>query len=565
MNWLTDPLLELWEFFKADPLHRVAVVASAVALASAPLAIAWMGTQKWFQARRGRVTQRPSFAAVIVATLLTMGVPAIVLALLIKSQYFDRDRYEFDPNRIPSVLDQGRQYEGRTLYESATKADEAVRSEMKRLAQERKGLVEAVKRLDAAMLPLSEAALATPGTTQTLPPVVEALALVRKSVGVDATARWQELTAILEDPERQLAFQSATLQQQPAVIQAAAAQPVKGLAASQFSQEIAAVPAAQQALAALLPLNDVPDGWEVGKLGSGHLETFNAENLYEKINGRAESFTQYDVQGLAYGNFHPKGDEASGEVQLYVFEFASPLKAFGKYGSEKPQDAQVIAIGSEGYEAAGSVSFHQGKYFVQVVSTSDEPRFAAFSSSLAKIVSSRIGGPKAAATPVANLRDANQNDADANDPAQFFKHLPEVPNRQQPQYVAQDAFGYSFLSDVFLADYKEGSATWQAFLRPYESMAAAGAVFEKYLDTAKADGAEIQELTLEGASRAVFSSNIGLFDLVFLKGNTVAGINGATEKDPALDFARGFAKQMPKELPALAATPARASTNAGEH
>ena len=42
--------------------------------------------------------------------------------------------------------------------------------------------------------------------------------------------------------------------------------------------------------------------------GRRHLETFNADNLYEKIDGRAESFIQYGVKGMAYTFYHPTGD-----------------------------------------------------------------------------------------------------------------------------------------------------------------------------------------------------------------------------------------------------------------
>ena len=33
----------------------------------------------------------------------------------------------------------------------------------------------------------------------------------------------------------------------------------------------------------MLPLIDPPAGWTVGKSGEKHLETFNADNLFEKI------------------------------------------------------------------------------------------------------------------------------------------------------------------------------------------------------------------------------------------------------------------------------------------
>src|SRR5262249_35882119 len=157
---------------------------------------------------------------------------------------------------------------------------------------------------------------------------------------------------------------------------AAAMAPVAGLAAAEVQVELAAVPEAQKALAAMLPLTDLPAGWEVGKgmgpAGKARLETFTAENLFEKIDGRAESFVQYDVQGMAYTFYHPAGDESS-EAQLYIFDMSDPLKALGKYGSEKPDGVKPVTLGSEGYTSAGSTFFYAGKYYTQIVSTKDDP------------------------------------------------------------------------------------------------------------------------------------------------------------------------------------------------
>jgi len=130
--------------------------------------------------------------------------------------------------------------------------------------------------------------------------------------------------------------------------------------------------------------------------------------------------------------------------------------------------------------------------------------------------------------------------------------------------VAQDVFGYSFLSDVFMADYAQGDVTWQGFLRPYESPEAAQDVFQKYLDTAQEDGAEIQKVEAEGADQMVISSNIGLIDVVFRKGNVLAGANGSTESGPAEAFARALARTLPAEVPPIAGqTPSAAEARAG--
>ena len=94
---------ELW----SDPFLVLALLAALIAVATTPLAFAVLGRLEWFKARRGRVMQRPEFSSIVVGMMLVMGIPAIFAALVIKSRWFDHNRYEFDPNRTWSVLDQG--------------------------------------------------------------------------------------------------------------------------------------------------------------------------------------------------------------------------------------------------------------------------------------------------------------------------------------------------------------------------------------------------------------------------------------------------------------------------
>ena len=347
-----------------------------------------------------------------------------------------------------------------------------------------------------------------------------------------------------------------------------------GLSPAQVEAELAAVPGPQKTIAAMLPLGDLPPGWTAAKSGTKYIESFNADNLYEKIDGRAESFLQYGVKGMAYTFYHPIGDP-SNELQLYVFEMADALKALGKYGSEKPDEAKVILVGDEGYTSAGSTLFYAGKYYTQIVSTQDDPKFAAFALELARRVAGKQkpGGSPAPApghvaasqpAPVPAPEETAESGSKAEaahpaaasstaevTPATYFAFLPPAGKQGDNKYVAQDVFGYSFLSDVFMADYKEGDVTWQGFLRPYRDDKEAKEVLEKYLASVKQDGAEVKTLTTEGADQMITSSSIGLFDVVFRKGNTLAGANGATNLKPAEAFARSLAKTLPAKIQAL--------------
>jgi hypothetical protein len=557
-----------------DPLLVLALGAALFAFATTPLAFAVLGRMEWFKARRGRVMQRPGFSSIVVGMILVMAIPVIFSALVLKSRWFDKNRYEFDPNRTWSVLEQGRG------FRSVQEADAAVKREMDRLALERKNLVDNVKKLDETMLSLRAVAGTSPSVAQAFPSVLQSLAGVRKSVGLDGPQQLLDFTAPPVELRTAAATQLTAIAATPntsdagsSVHPAPVANSGSGLSPAQVEAELAAVPEPQRGIAAMLPLADLQAGWTVEKSGNRYIESFNADNLYEKIDGRAESFLQYGVKGMAYTFYHPSGDP-SNEVQVYIFEMADPLKALGKYGSEKPEEAKVIPVGNEGYTTAGSTLFYADRFYTQIVSTADDPKFSAFALYLARRIAAKqvpAGGKHpgevaAAARPAAGLApreavvepaaDAANAKTEAKPagemtPAAYFAFLPTAGKQGDNKYVAQDVFGYSFLSDVFMADYKDGTITWQGFLRPYRDAKEAKDVLEKYVASIKQDGGEIKTVQADGAEEMIVSSSIGLFDVVFRKGNTVAGANGATSLTPAEAFARALAKSLPAQIHAL--------------
>ncbi len=536
--------------YQNDPLFALAATAAAVALATTPLAFAVLGRSKWFQARRGRVLQTPEFSSIVAAMMLVMGIPAIFLVFAVKSRYFDENRYAFDPNKTLSVLDQGRG------YADLKAADEAVRVEMKRLAEERKNLADSVRKLDDAMLALRVSAAAAPTVALKLPDVLQRLAKVRSSVGIDGPQQLMDFTAPPQDiagavgrPASVTAVAGAAPAALPVAVAPAAtvvptpAPVANGLSKEQVAAEIGAVPGPQKTIAAMLPLADLPAGWVVAKSGDHYLETFNAENLFEKIDGRAESFVDYKVKGMAYTYYHPAGDE-SNEVQVYIFELSDTLKALGKYGTEKPDEIKPLKVGADGYTSAGSTFFYSGPYYTQIVTTKDDAAFADFALKLAHRIADaqKPEAPAVAATGGSSTKTA----VAGGTPEALFALLPDVSGKTSPTYVPADVFGYAFLSEVFMAEYNDGKATWKGFVRPYADAAEAKAVFEKYLAGAKQDGAEIKEEKVDGADRFVLASNIGLTDIIFLKGNTLAGAAGATDPKAATAFARASLRNCPK-------------------
>lgn len=466
---------------------------------------------------------------------------------------------EFDTQAVLDAAGLGKAVaESTDPLETARTLDAAVKQEMEKLAGARKGLVERVKKLDEQLIVLRAAGARSAELSDALKPVLERLSAVRRGIGLDAPQQLLIEDAAPVDLRKLVAALGPPVMVATAASNGATPPPAapleSGLPESQREAELASVPEPQKGIAGLLPLVAIPDGWEVGKSGERHLETFNAENLYEKIDGRAESFLQYDVKGMAYAYYHPAGDP-SGEVQLYVFEMATPLKALGKYGSEKPEEIVAETLGAEGYSSGASVFFHAKNLYTQIVATSDEPKFKEFALAIAKRVADELGASSTGGEAVATGEVS---------PETIFALLPEGNGKANPKYVAQDVFGYSFLSDAFMADYSAEGATWQGFIRTYPTAEEAKKVLDQYRAESESFGAKISEATLETADAAFLSENFGQYDLLFVKGNSLAGVNGATSLEPAKAFAEAFARGLASPAPFMPAEEKKGEAAGGE-
>ena len=84
------------------------------------------------------------------------------------------------------------------------------------------------------------------------------------------------------------------------------------------------------------------------------MESFTAETLYEKINGRAEQYTAYDVVGM---DFIALASEEGQFIDVFVYDMGGVANAFGIYAIERPENAEMQSLGDQGYRAESSFFF----------------------------------------------------------------------------------------------------------------------------------------------------------------------------------------------------------------
>ena len=262
-----------------------------------------------------------------------------------------------------------------------------------------------------------------------------------------------------------------------------------------------------------------PPGWQA----TGEVEQFSAENLYEKIDGKAEQYLAYDVHGLTCASFlnpaHP--DQF---IDIYLYDMGLPPRAFGIFSVERPKDLPPASLGREGYRAGASLFFWKGRYYVQVLPSEGGGPFVQAAERIAQLLAERLEdsgeplwGPSA--FPRANL----------------------VPGTVQ--YFLRDALSLDFMKDTYTAHYRKAGNEVTAFLS--RQPGASSETMARYLAYLSKYGKLVASRSVAGDTLVVGDVG-GYYDVVFRKGSLIGGVS--TAQDQAL--AEQVAEQIMTELQA---------------
>jgi hypothetical protein len=239
---------------------------------------------------------------------------------------------------------------------------------------------------------------------------------------------------------------------------------------------------------------------------------YTPENLYVKINGRADLYLQFQVVSLTFGSYQHNAD-AERTIDVYWYDMGEPPNALGIYQTEAPPEAHTVPLGRAGYQAGGAVFFHKGPSYVQVLPTSFTEDDGLAALEIARQIDGRI-------TDTAGEDWADQVLPQANRAAESLAYIP------------QDAFSLSFLDDVYTAEYEIDGQRLTLFVHRAADEPTAAAVLDQYRGFFEDYGKVIWEE--EDATRRLIAGDVtGIIDVVFVKGRYVGGVTGADQLEPA--------------------------------
>ena len=112
-----------------------------------------------------------------------------------------------------------------------------------------------------------------------------------------------------------------------------------------------------------------PEGWEL----YDEVLRFTAENLYEKINGRAEFYLAYDMIEMTFAGYENSHDDGQ-FIDISVYDMGTSTHAFGVFSTERSHEASPLELGRGAYRSGANYYIWKGQYYIQIVSsdTTDE-------------------------------------------------------------------------------------------------------------------------------------------------------------------------------------------------
>ena len=253
-------------------------------------------------------------------------------------------------------------------------------------------------------------------------------------------------------------------------------------------------------------------------------ESYNAENLYEKINGKAPFYTETGFKSLKCQRFASTSDENL-IFEAYLFEMDTARNAFAVYSVQKRADATDIVCESFCYKTDNSVYFCSGRFYCEMVGFAQSPVLV-----------------KAMEDTAVDFISGNKSDTQIEELELFPK---ENFIAGSVKFYPSDAFGYDGFKDIFSCHYEIQGQTVTVFLSKSQTATQAKQMADGYLKFVTDNGG-----TVKKAQNEILNGKVVDFydttEIIFSVGDFTGGIHEAEDQQAAENIAKNLLENLNK-------------------
>lgn len=179
----------------------------------------------------------------------------------------------------------------------------------------------------------------------------------------------------------------------------------------------------------------------LGRYALTGTRVYNADNLYEYINGEAPRYIQFGFKAVTVADY--EADSAAAPLVVDMYDMGGRRNAYGIFADSRPVEEPSIPLGSEGYASGNVAAFWKGPFYVRVAALTDED------------LGARV--LEAAREAAAWIK------CEAGPLREFSAFPTENLVENSMSYQKSGAFGLEHLNDTFVARYLADGQAYQLF------------------------------------------------------------------------------------------------------
>jgi len=245
-------------------------------------------------------------------------------------------------------------------------------------------------------------------------------------------------------------------------------------------------------------------------------QTYLSDNLYEKINGKAPSYTEAGFISLSTQRFINTENENLW-MEVFLFDMGETKNAFSVYSIQKRPAAKPLKSVQFGYKTSNSLYFVHGKYYVELVGSSASAQMLTAMQQIAGELRTRL--TITGDTEIEQLT--------------FFPQTGMIPSSQK--LYLSTVFGFDGFSDTFTTRYNIDNCTMTGFFSRRENRQQAREMVDKYAQFLLTNGGYEKKLVskkLKGTGTKIIDF-YGTFEIVTSVGTFVTGVHEAQQQQAA--------------------------------
>jgi hypothetical protein len=247
-------------------------------------------------------------------------------------------------------------------------------------------------------------------------------------------------------------------------------------------------------------------------------EFYNSDNLFEKIDGRAPAYQNFNVQTLRCRSFNVVA-AAGSYVDVYEYRFDSPVDAFGMFALERDPKGGPLDFAPDGYSGDMGYFFRQGAVYVQIIASDQKPETLALAKAIAQ-------------------NRAQELPADDSGLAGRRKLPAAGMIADSVSFVPENAQGQADFKDVFQAKYNFAGAELPFFIMVASPDAAAKA-WKSFQDFCARFG-KAENLPDVNGGKIFRAQVFGKWKVVYQRDGELGGVFDAADETNAQTFVEKY-------------------------